>query len=67
MSIVVNGVEHRFEAGTIYELLKSLGLDPERPGLAVAVNGEVIGRGRWREHQLKPGDAIEIVTAVSGG
>ncbi len=67
MSILVNGVERRFEAGTIYELLKSLGLDPERPGVAVAVNGEVVGRGRWREHQIKPDDVIEIVTAVSGG
>jgi len=67
MSIRVNGVERRFEGGTIYELLKSLGLDPERPWVAVAVNGEVVGRGRWREYQLKPGDVIEIVTAVAGG
>jgi sulfur carrier protein len=67
MSIVVNGAAHRFEGGTLYELLISIGLDPERPGIAVAVNGEVVSRVRWRELRLNPDDVVEIVTAVSGG
>jgi sulfur carrier protein len=36
-------------------------------GIAVAVNGEVVRRASWPQHQLSPGDVIEVLTAVQGG
>ena len=35
--------------------------------IAVEVNGEIVPRSRYGEHELKPGDRIEIVHAVGGG
>ena len=40
---------------------------PSSRGVAVARNGEVVPRSIWHEEQVKPGDAIEIVTAAAGG
>jgi len=36
-------------------------------GIAAAVNGGVIPRGSWAATLLRPGDQIEVVTAVQGG
>ncbi|MDR5675501.1 MAG: sulfur carrier protein ThiS [Armatimonadota bacterium] len=37
------------------------------PGVAAAVNGEVVPRQRWRVHRLQEGDRVEFVQAVQGG
>jgi sulfur carrier protein len=36
-------------------------------GVAAAVNGEVVPRGRWGATVLDDGDQLEVVTAVQGG
>jgi sulfur carrier protein len=36
-------------------------------GIAVAVNSEVVPRGSWGETAVRPGDRIDVVTAVQGG
>ena len=36
-------------------------------GIAVAVNGEVVPRGSWGDTAVRPGDRIDVVTAVQGG
>jgi sulfur carrier protein len=36
-------------------------------GIAVALNGDVVPRGRWDSTPLAAGDQVEIVTAVQGG
>jgi sulfur carrier protein len=36
-------------------------------GIAVAVNGAVVPRGEWSATALRPGDAVEVLTAVQGG
>jgi len=36
-------------------------------GIAAAVNGEVVPRGSWAAMLLRPGDQVEVVTAVQGG
>jgi sulfur carrier protein len=36
-------------------------------GVAAAVNGEVVPRGRWAGTVLSEGDQVEVVTAVQGG
>ena len=36
-------------------------------GVAVAVNGNVVRRGAWRDTELRAGDEIEVLHAVAGG
>ncbi|HID04984.1 MAG TPA: sulfur carrier protein ThiS [Candidatus Caldiarchaeum subterraneum] len=65
--VYVNDKPIGYGGESIYELLRSLGIDPERPGVAVAVNAEVIPRSEWRVRRLGHGDRVEVVHAVSGG
>jgi len=65
--LTVNGQPYSYQPGTIRELLARLGLDPDRPGIAVAVNATVIPRSEWGRVALQPGDRVEIVHAVAGG
>ncbi|ASN52453.1 MULTISPECIES: sulfur carrier protein ThiS [Sinomonas] len=41
--------------------------DGGRLGVAVALNSEVVPRGRWAGTVLEAGDAVELVTAMQGG
>ena len=66
-TLLVNGTRRSSSAPNVGALLKELGHDPGRPGLAVAVNGEVVPRARWNSAALADGDTIEIVGAVQGG
>lgn len=36
-------------------------------GVAVAVNGTVVPRGRWPQTVLTEADEVEVLTAVQGG
>lgn len=63
----VNGIAESLAARTLGELLAARGIDVRAPGVAVALNGEVIPRGRWSGHPVRSGDEIEIVGAVAGG
>jgi sulfur carrier protein len=36
-------------------------------GVAVALRGEVVPRGRWAETKLAEGDRVEVVAAIQGG
>ncbi|MBS1673275.1 MAG: sulfur carrier protein ThiS [Actinobacteria bacterium] len=42
-------------------------IDGGRLGVAAAVGGVVVPRGRWAQRVLGKGDDVEIVTAVQGG
>jgi sulfur carrier protein len=55
------------EDATVADLVRGLGHDPARPGVAVAVNGELVPRVLWARTPLAGGDRVEIVTAVQGG
>ena len=63
----VNGRSIPFEERELSSLLLRLGYAADRPGIAVAVNGEIVRRGEWSRRELRPGDEIEIVGAVQGG
>jgi sulfur carrier protein len=66
--IYVNGEPvQAAENPTIRELLLALGIDPERGGIAVAVDAEVARRGAWPTQTLDDGAHVEIVTATQGG
>jgi sulfur carrier protein len=36
-------------------------------GTAAAIDGEIVPRTQWEDWQLRPGQALELVTAVQGG
>ena len=66
MTITVNGED--LDVGddeSVKDVVTRLGL-PDR-GIAVAVDGAVVPRGRWSAHTMTSGAVVEIVTAVQGG
>lgn len=66
MRIEVNGNEREFtDDSTLAEVLETVGTP--RSGIAVALDGEVVRRGRWAEVVVPAGARIEILTAVQGG
>lgn len=67
-TIVVNGSSRNLEPGTtVADLVEELAGDPAAKGVATALNGAVVPRGRWRLLELQDGDRVEILTAVQGG
>lgn len=67
LAIRLNGLHQTVAATTVTELLAGLGVDPERRGLAVAINGEVVPRRAWTERRLAAADDVEIVRPLQGG
>jgi thiamine biosynthesis protein ThiS len=68
MKIQVNGEVKTVESGlNLYQLLLALEIDPRQPGIAVALNWEVIPRKQWQAVEVQPDSEIEIVRAVQGG
>jgi sulfur carrier protein len=62
----VNGESRELPAGTTVATVVAEAGDRPR-GVAVAVDAEVVPRGRWHERELRAGDRVEILTAVQGG
>jgi sulfur carrier protein len=68
LTITLNGTETAFPEGvTLDEVVRSLGHDPTRSGVAAAVDGSVVRRVRWPETALAGGEHVEVLTAVQGG
>ncbi|WP_330848736.1 sulfur carrier protein ThiS [Aurantiacibacter sp. MUD11] len=65
ISLTVNGDPRRTPATTIAELVRELGLKPEK--VAVEHNGEIAPRSTLAEAKLADGDQLEIVHFVGGG
>ena len=65
--IHVNGRPYADSARRLSELMSQLGHSVDQPGIAAAVNGEVVPRGDWSQRLLHDGDEVEIVGAVQGG
>jgi len=66
MEVQVNRVWREFPDGTtVADLLKGVGI--AEPGIAVALDGEVVRRGSWAEVVVPAGSTVEILTAVQGG
>ncbi len=66
MTVNGEGLEVSADA-TIADLVRRLGRDPMRSGVAVAVNGTVVPRETWPERRLAAGDQVEVLGAVQGG
>ena len=68
MNITVNGEIKEVSPGlTLHQLLLALEIDPSRPGIAVAINQEVILRTQWGDTEIQPESEIEIIRAAQGG
>jgi sulfur carrier protein len=68
MRVIVNGLETEIsEDATVVRVLEQLGRGPQARGVAVAVNGEVVPKGRWSETTLRDADRVEVLDAVGGG
>ena len=68
MKIHVNGEETTVDPNlNIYDLLIVLELNPKQPGIAVAVNREVIPKTVWQATELREDSDVEIIRAVQGG
>ena len=68
MRLTVNGDVAEVDAGTtVADLVEEVAGEPNAKGVAAALNGAVVPRGRWRLLELQDGDRVEILTAVQGG
>lgn len=69
MEVKVNGEIRTFEAEEISlpELLQLLEVQPDAPGVAVALNWSVVPRSAWTATTVKGGDEVELITARQGG
>lgn len=78
ITITLNGERHALAGPTTARDLVSgivdkeiaadgTAVDGSRLGIAVAVDGEVIRRGKWFDFALAEGHSVDIVTAVQGG
>lgn len=67
-TVLVNGEEQQLPPGTtLGEVIADLVGGLEVRGVAAALNGSVVPRGRWTTCMLSDADRVEILTAVQGG
>ena len=55
------------DGARLSEAIEASGTAPDRRGVAVAVDGEVIPRGEWDRTRLTDGARVEVLQAVQGG
>jgi sulfur carrier protein len=68
MLISVNGEDRQLADGaTVATVVELLDVAPDARGVAVALDGEVVARGRWAHTALADGARIEVVAAIQGG
>ena len=68
LTITLNGEAVTFDEGTtLDEVVRSLGHDPTRPGVAAAIDGTVVRRRTWPDTPMRGGEHVEVLTAVQGG
>jgi sulfur carrier protein len=66
--IVLNGQRSELAPGeTVAAVLARLGLGPDAPGVAVAVDGEVVPRAGRESFALREDARVEVLTAMQGG
>ncbi|MBL0533743.1 sulfur carrier protein ThiS [Aeromonas dhakensis] len=66
LTIRLNDKAQSLAAGqSVADLLAAQGVNPQ--GVAVALNGAVLPRGRWAEIRLNDGDELHLFTAIAGG
>jgi sulfur carrier protein len=68
MKVLLNGRPTELpQDARVTDALDALGTSRPRQGVAVAVNGEVVGRGEWGSRSLSTDDRVEVLSAAQGG
>ncbi len=68
MQVHINGeVRELIRPTDVAALVREVLHRDDAVGVAVALNGEVVGRTHWRERLLAEGDEVEILEASAGG
>jgi thiazole synthase len=68
MRIELNGEPRELEpAATLAAAVRESGVEEGARGVAVALDGEVVPRGRWEATRLRDGQAVEVLAAIQGG
>jgi sulfur carrier protein len=70
MKLTVNGQPRDCEAANLAELWRNETADleiAEPRGFAISLNGAVVRRAAWPATEVREGDAVEIIRAMSGG
>lgn len=68
MNVTVNGTPREVRTGaTVASVVEMLDVAPGARGVAVALDGEVVSRGRWADTELSEGSMVEVVAAIQGG
>lgn len=62
MQVIFNG-----QARQVRDGLRLSDLVPDRRGVAIAVNGDVVRAADWSGTRLRDDDRVEVVTAHQGG
>lgn len=66
IEIVINGKPVTLTGVLLVEeMLEKLELSSS--GCALAINGEIIPRGQWRDVSVNQGDEISLFQAIAGG
>jgi sulfur carrier protein len=66
--VTLNGEQHELRDGaTVADAVAAVGAPADGRGVAAAVDGEVVPRGRWSAHVLVAEDRVEVLQAVQGG
>ena len=55
------------EGASVADAARAAGLDPDRHGIAIALDGEVVPRGELGSTTLAAGQRVEVVEAIGGG
>jgi sulfur carrier protein len=68
VNVTVNGEPRQIGDGaTVASVVEMLDVAPGARGVAVALDGEVVSRGRWAQTELREGSMVEVVAAIGGG
>jgi sulfur carrier protein len=68
MMVVLNGERRELaDHARVRDAVAATGAAGDGRGVAVALDGEVVPRGRWDEVALEDGQRVEVVRAVQGG
>jgi thiazole synthase len=66
--IELNGERRELaDDATLADAVRETGADGEARGVAVALDGEVVPRGKWVTTQLREGQSVEVLAAIQGG
>jgi sulfur carrier protein len=68
MTILLNGEARELPSGTtLRRLLETLDVPCGDRGVAIAVDAEVVSRGKWETTELDDGARVEVLRAIQGG